>query len=274
MNENLPAFVVLNSKFTIGNPQPINSRLWGSGFLSSQYAGVMLRSGADPVLYLNDPKGMDRDTRRAMLDAVDGLNEKIYRETADPETHARISQYEMAFRMQTSVPELADLSQGAEKHLGALRRGRPAAGQLRLQLPDGPPAGGAGRALHPGLQTRLGLARQLRGRSADALRGDRPGDVCAGHRSEAARHVGRHARHLGRRVRPHDLLARRPVAEELRPRPPRQVLQHVACRRRHQTRHRPRQDRRLLLHHHRKSASTSATWPPRSSVHSASTTSG
>jgi hypothetical protein len=110
MNENLPAFVVLNSKFTIGNPQPINSRLWGSGFLSSQYAGVMLRSGADPVLYLNDPKGMDRGTRRTMLDAVAGLNEKIYRETADPETHARISQYEMAFRMQTSVPELADLS--------------------------------------------------------------------------------------------------------------------------------------------------------------------
>jgi uncharacterized protein (DUF1501 family) len=110
MNENLPAFVVLNSNFTIGNPQPINSRLWGSGFLSSQYAGVLLRSAADPVLYLKDPPGMDRTMRRAMLDAVSQLNEKIYRETADPETHARISQYEMAFRMQTSVPELADLS--------------------------------------------------------------------------------------------------------------------------------------------------------------------
>ena len=109
-NENLPAFVVLNTKFTVGNPQPINSRLWGSGFLSSRHAGVMLRASADPVLYLNDPKGMDRDMRRAMLDAVNALNQRNYEQTADPETHARISQYEMAFRMQASVPELTELN--------------------------------------------------------------------------------------------------------------------------------------------------------------------
>ncbi|MBI1370053.1 MAG: DUF1501 domain-containing protein [Planctomycetes bacterium] len=109
-NDNLPTFVVLNSNFTVGNPQPINARLWSSGFLSSRFAGVMLRSGADPVLYLKDPAGMGRDTRRTMLDAVNALNEQIYQQTADPETQARISQYEMAFRMQTSVPELADFS--------------------------------------------------------------------------------------------------------------------------------------------------------------------
>jgi hypothetical protein len=109
-NANLPAFVVLNSTFTIGNPQPINSRLWSSGFLSSRYAGVRLRTGDDPVLYLRDPKGMTRQTRRTMIDAVNALNQATYARTADPETQARISQYEMAFRMQTSIPELTDLS--------------------------------------------------------------------------------------------------------------------------------------------------------------------
>jgi hypothetical protein len=109
-NDNLPAFVVLNSTFTVGNAQPINSRLWSSGFLSSRYSGVRLHSGADPVLYLRDPKGLPRDTRRSMIDAVNALNQETYERTADPEAHARISQYEMAFRMQASVPELADLS--------------------------------------------------------------------------------------------------------------------------------------------------------------------
>lgn len=113
-NKNLPAFVVLNTKFTAGNPQPINSRLWGSGFLSSRHAGVLLRGAADPVLYLKNPQGMDRNVRRTMLDAVTRLNEKTFEETADPETHARISQYEMAFRMQMSVPELTDLSNEPE----------------------------------------------------------------------------------------------------------------------------------------------------------------
>lgn len=109
-NENLPAFVVLNSKFTVGNPQPINSRLWGSGFLSSRHAGVLLRSAKDPVLYLQDPKGMDRKVRRTMLDAVASLNQQTFNELGDPETQSRISQYEMAARMQTSVPELTDFS--------------------------------------------------------------------------------------------------------------------------------------------------------------------
>src|SRR5208282_4884629 len=68
MNENLPAFVVLNSKLTVGNQQPISPRLWGSGFLSSEYAGVPFRSKGDPVLYLDDPKGMAHETRRALID--------------------------------------------------------------------------------------------------------------------------------------------------------------------------------------------------------------
>jgi len=111
MNDNLPTFMVLQSKL---NPkednQPVSSRLWSSGFLSSEYSGVGLRSSGDPVLYLTDPSGVDREVRRDMLDAVNEINRQTYQELGDPETHARIAQYEMAYRMQTSVPELADLS--------------------------------------------------------------------------------------------------------------------------------------------------------------------
>ena len=110
MNRNLPAFVVLNSKLTVGNKQPISPRLWGSGFLSSEYAGVPFRVQGAPVLYLGDPKGMSHGTRRRLIDGVNRINELTYAETGDPETHARISEYEMAFRMQTSVPELTDMS--------------------------------------------------------------------------------------------------------------------------------------------------------------------
>jgi hypothetical protein len=111
MNDNLPTFMVLQTKLnTKENNQPVSSRLWSSGFLSSEYAGVGLRSAGDPVLYLTDPNGVDREVRRNMLDAVNAINRQTYEEIGDPETHARIAQYEMAYRMQTSVPELADLS--------------------------------------------------------------------------------------------------------------------------------------------------------------------
>ncbi|MCB1231267.1 MAG: DUF1501 domain-containing protein [Verrucomicrobiae bacterium] len=110
-NENLPAFVVLNSTWSAKrDAQALFSRLWGSGFLPSKHQGVALRSQGDPVLYLSNPNGVSPDIRRAMLDGVQELNRKQYDEIGDPETHARITQYEMAFRMQTSVPELTDLS--------------------------------------------------------------------------------------------------------------------------------------------------------------------
>ena len=111
MNDNLPTFISMISQGTGKNPgQPIFSRLWGSGFLPSSHQGVGLRAGASPVLYLNDPPGTDRAQRRAMLDDLAELNHLRAAETGDPETLARISAYEMAFRMQTSVPELTDLS--------------------------------------------------------------------------------------------------------------------------------------------------------------------
>ncbi len=112
MNRDLPTFVVLNA--THSNPkanvQAISARLWSAGFLSAQYAGVALRSGADPVLYINNPDGVPEKIRRRMLDSLGEMNELEYGRTHDPETRARIEQYEMAFRMQTSVPELTDLS--------------------------------------------------------------------------------------------------------------------------------------------------------------------
>jgi hypothetical protein len=111
MNDNLPTFIAMISQGTGKNPgQPIFSRLWGSGFLPSSHQGVGLRPGASPVLYLGDPPGTDREQRRALLDDLAQLNHIQAAETGDPETLARINAYEMAFRMQTSVPELTDLS--------------------------------------------------------------------------------------------------------------------------------------------------------------------
>ena len=110
-NENFPAFIAMVSQGSGKNPgQPIFSRLWGSGFLPSSHQGVGLRPGANPVLYLANPPGVDRDQRRAMLDDLAALNQQRASELGDPETLARIAAYEMAFRMQTSVPELTDVS--------------------------------------------------------------------------------------------------------------------------------------------------------------------
>jgi hypothetical protein len=110
-NRDLPAFVVLVSMGSAGREaQALFSRLWGSGFLPTQHQGVALRSQGDPVLYLSDPKGVDGGTRRRMLDGLAALNAKQHERVNDPETLTRIAQYEMAFRMQSSVPELVDLS--------------------------------------------------------------------------------------------------------------------------------------------------------------------
>ena len=110
-NQNMPAFMVLISQGTGKNPgQPIFSRLWSSGYLPSHHQGVMLRAGADPVLYLDNPAGVSRAQRRKLLDDLAVLNNHFAEKTGDPETMARIHSYEMAFRMQASVPDLTDLS--------------------------------------------------------------------------------------------------------------------------------------------------------------------
>jgi hypothetical protein len=107
----LPAFVVMISHGTGRDAnQGLLDRLWGSGFLPSRYQGVKLRSDGDPVLYLSDPPGIDRGLRRDMLDGLARLNQIRHEQTGDPEVATRIAQYELAFRMQTSVPDLIDLS--------------------------------------------------------------------------------------------------------------------------------------------------------------------
>lgn len=107
-NENLPAFIVLVSKNAGG--QPLYARLWGNAFLPSQHQGVQFRSGKDPVLFLNNPEGFDHTDRREMLDYLKKLHEIQQDTWGDPEITARIAQYEMAYRMQTSVPEVLDFS--------------------------------------------------------------------------------------------------------------------------------------------------------------------
>ena len=109
----LPAFVVMISPGSGGGGQPLYDRLWGSGFLPTRYQGVKFRSVGDPVLYLSNPPGFPAENRRAYLDTLNKLNEMKLSEFGDPEIATRIAQYEMAFRMQTSVPELADLSKEA-----------------------------------------------------------------------------------------------------------------------------------------------------------------
>ena len=112
MNQDLPTFVVLNATHTHpkAGVQAISAKLWSAGFLSAKYAGVALRSKGDPVLYIGNPDGVDGTVRRRMLDALGELNQLQYQEVGDPETQARVAQFEMAFRMQSSVPELTDLS--------------------------------------------------------------------------------------------------------------------------------------------------------------------
>jgi len=115
-NKNLPSFIVMISSGKESD-QPLYTRLWSSGFLPSEYQGVNFRGTGDPVLYLSNPPGISSDTRRRMLDGLARLNGKQAQTYADPEINARIAQYELAFRMQTSVPELVDISKESESTL-------------------------------------------------------------------------------------------------------------------------------------------------------------
>jgi hypothetical protein len=115
-NKNLPAFCVLLSKGK-GNGQGVYSKLWSNGFLDSIHQGVQFSNGENPVLYLNDPDGMTKADRRQMLDKLAELNEDSYKEFGDPEISTKIRQYEMAYRMQTAVPEITDTSKEPEDTL-------------------------------------------------------------------------------------------------------------------------------------------------------------
>ena len=154
-NQNLPGFVVLISSGVQPNG---GSNSYGSGFLPSVFQGVQCRSKGDPVLYVSDPAGMDRDLRRRSLDALQELNELQADELGHPETLTRIAQYELAFRMQASVPEVMDINSETPATLDAYGA-EPGAQQLRQQLPARPAARRTGRALRATLRLGLGLPR-------------------------------------------------------------------------------------------------------------------
>jgi hypothetical protein len=111
LNNNLPTFVVMVARSTnTEQVQAISARLWSSGFLPGEHAGVSFRTAGDPILYINDPPGVSREIRRASLDGLNALNDMNYRVVGDPQTHTRIQQFELAYRMQASVPELTEIS--------------------------------------------------------------------------------------------------------------------------------------------------------------------
>ncbi|HKQ39407.1 MAG TPA: DUF1501 domain-containing protein, partial [Verrucomicrobiae bacterium] len=116
LNENLPGFVVLISRNATSD-QPLYARLWGNGFLPSVHQGVQFRSGKDPVLYLNNPPGVTSESRRKMLDRLAELHHLQFQDLDDPDINSRVSQYEMAYRMQTSVPEVMDISKESDTTL-------------------------------------------------------------------------------------------------------------------------------------------------------------
>ena len=188
--------------------QAMSARMWSAGFLPSKYAGVSLRAGAEPVLFINNPDGVSPAVRRRMLDAVGELNQLQHEAVGDPETLTRIAQYEMAYRMQASVPELTDLSTEPASRVRPVRRGRAQSGKLCAMLPDDAASPRARDAIRADLAERLGRAFQRHRPSAESVPGRRPGVLRLRAGSEAARHARRHAARVGRRVRPHDLLAR------------------------------------------------------------------
>ena len=252
LNKDLPAFVVMISRDpTRAADQPLYDRLWGSGFLPTQYQGVKLRSGNDPVLYLANPAGCDRQMRRDMLDDLAALNAKSFASIGDPEIQTRIAQYELAFRMQSAVPELTDISDEPEHILNLY----------------GPEVRKPGTYARNCLLARRLIERDVRFVQLYHMGWDQHNDLpvniakqCSRHRSaigrarsrsQAARLAGRHARDLGRRIRPHRLLARRAHGDQLRPRPSPALLLDLARRRRRSARHDVRRDRRLQLQHHR-----------------------
>ena len=227
--------------------QPLYDRLWGSGFLPTRYQGVKFRSVGDPVLNIANPRGLDAGVRRRMLDDLARLNQIRQDEYGDPEIATRIAQYELAYRMQTSVPELTDLSSEPEHTFDTLRRRRAQARHLRRQLPARTPPGRARGPVHPALPSRLGPAHQPSQADRRPVPRHRPGIRGTHHRPETARAARGHAGRLGRRVRPDRLLPGRPDRRQLRPRPPSPLFLDLAGRRRHPPRNHARRHRRLRL---------------------------
>ena len=264
-SDDLPGFVVLTSDGHFGQAQPIASRQWHSGFLPSRFQGVRFYSKGDPVLYMGRPQGTTPDRQRDVVDAVRALDSIENEMVDDPEIATRIAAYETAFRMQTSVPELIDLS-NEPKHI------------LKLYGTEGADGSfGANCLLARRLAERGVRFIQLYHRDWDhhgvdqgARQGDRrrgrPGSGRADQRPQTARNARRDAGDLGRRVRPNADGPRQ------RPRPPHQGLLDLDGRRRHQRGNHVTARPTNLAIPPCTTSFTSTTCTPRSSPSSASTT--
>ena len=163
LNDNLPTFVVLVAKPTNTEQlQAISARLWSSGYLSGEHAGVSFRSGGDPILFINNPAGVSSHVRRDTLDGLKALNEINYQLVGDPETHTRIEQYELAFRMQSSVPELTAITNEPASTYALYGEEAKKPGTFAHSALPGAANGRARSAIYPDLSQQLGHARQRR----------------------------------------------------------------------------------------------------------------
>ena len=230
-SEDLPGFVVLTSEGG-SQSQPIAARQWNSGFLPSIYQGVKFNSTGDPVNYVRNPRGVSREMQGELIDAVSELNAVQQGWTRDPEIATRIAQYELAFRMQMSVPDLVDFSDEPAARSGHVRH---AAGRrhVRRQLPAGATDGGTRRPLHPPVPPRMGPSQRDQDAASQELRLRRSGHCGSRQGPQAARAVRGHADRLVRGVRQDPDVAGN-GSRSHGPGPPHQGLLDVDGGRRHQ----------------------------------------
>ena len=200
--ENLPGFVVLMSQGKSGQ-QPVSARQWSAGFLPSKFQGIQFQSKGEPVHYVGNPDGVCQTMQRQVVDEVQRLNGLLPPRTLDPEIDTRIAQYELAFKMQTSVPELTDMKSEPKEMLDLYGVKKPGDGSFASNCLLARRLAERGVRHDPALPPRLGPPRRHRGRPQERGQGRRPGDRRADQGSQAARHARRHAGPLGRRVRPH-----------------------------------------------------------------------
>ena len=188
LNENLPTFVVLVAKPTnTEQVQAISARLWSAGYLPGEHAGVSFRTGGDPILYINNPAGRFRRRPPQHARRPEGAQRDEYRRVGDPETHTRIQQYELAFRMQSSVPELADLGDEPASTYALYGEEAQKPGTFANTVLLARRMVERGRALRPDLSQQLGHPRQRGRPPARPVPGRRPGLLRAGPGPEAAR---------------------------------------------------------------------------------------
>ena len=239
--EDLPGFVVLLSSGRGGQNQPIAARQWSAGLLPSKFQGVKFNSAGDPVLYIHSPEGVSAKLQHDSIEAINALNNIENAAVQDPEIATRIAQYEMAFKMQSSVPGLVDMSKEPQSVLDA----------YGAQPGDGSFASNcllARRLAENGVRFIQLYHRdwdhhtKLKTNVASQGGRSRPGHGGADHGSEAARHAGRHADRVGRGIRTHA-----DVAERRRPRSPHQRLFVYGGRRRDEARIQLRRHRRIRL---------------------------